>query len=119
MIQHSPRLPDFPSNPKDGQTIIQPLPEGGSVIYSYNQSKNQWVYTTNSKQVEGFVYSDQVLPAADRPENKAAPTVISEDGEFHTQSDLNVWMYDRIKALEEQISAMSAAAAEATPYEQS
>ena len=107
------RLPDFPEHPGDGFQIQEPLPDGGFVMWTYNEQFNQWTYETFSEAISGFIYTDQV-----RTRNEAKPANIGEDEEpvLQTQKDVNHFLADNLggggdsdlEALEERVADLEA-----------
>ena len=59
------KAPILPPNPADGWVVIEPLPDGGEVVYTYSEQFNQWMYKVNSQQIQGYIEADQILGVAD------------------------------------------------------
>ena len=56
----APRTPDFPENPEDGFQIIEELPDGRQIIWTYNAELNQWnsqFVNASDAATEGWVES--------------------------------------------------------------
>lgn len=59
------KAPILPPNPADGWIVIEPLPDGGEVVYTYSEQFNQWMYKVNSRQIQGYIEAEQVLGVAE------------------------------------------------------
>ena len=87
------RMPNFPQHPGDGFEIKEDLPNGGFVVWKYNEEFNQWTYETFNNALEGFIYTDQV-----RTRNESNPMNIGEDEVpvIQTQKDVNHFLADNL-----------------------
>lgn len=105
------RQPDFPENPSDGFQIKEPLPDGGYVLWAYDADRNAWTYEVFKAELDGFIYTDQVLT---RSEAKAS----SDESTLYTQRDVNHYLdqkgvaddgfatKDELAALQVQLAAL-------------
>lgn len=55
----------LPPNPADGWIVIEPLPDGGEVVYTYSEKFNQWMYEVKSQQIQGYIKADQIIGVAE------------------------------------------------------
>ena len=85
------RIPDFPVNPGDGFEIKEDLPNGGYVIWKYSEQFNQWTYQTFGGEMEGYIFTDQVLI---RDEDQAG--LNADPSTLRNQKDINHFLDTKV-----------------------
>ena len=57
----APRVPSFPEHPGDGFQVKEDLPTGGYAIWTYSAEFNQWTCQIYNNELNGYIYTRQVL----------------------------------------------------------
>jgi hypothetical protein len=99
----APRTPDFPDHPQDGFQIIEELPDGRKLIWTYNAELNQWnsqFVNPQDAATEGWVLEQGYLngPLKTKDVLTTRPTEVKEaDGTprvLSTQEEVNNFVAD-------------------------
>ena len=81
----------FPSNPKDGETVVDKVDDYVVIVWTYSEDKNEWT-SHRYGPVESYVFTDQVFVrdnVQELPEKAAA-----DPSELLTQRDVNYFLND-------------------------
>ena len=79
----------FPSNPKDGETVVDKVDDYVVIVWTYSEDKNEWT-SVRYGPVESYVFTDQVFVrdnVQELPEKAAA-----DPSELRTQKDVNYYL---------------------------
>ncbi|MAA50621.1 MAG: hypothetical protein CMP83_10655 [Gammaproteobacteria bacterium] len=80
----------FPDSPPNGTEIIDRQDDGSVIIWTYDESKNEWTYQQYGSQDPIRIFTDQVLVRDNHEELPAGAA--ADPSELKTQKDVNYFL---------------------------